>query len=46
MGFFETIDTSKVVMVTQVKDFLSLYNLLNKLIIYVQDEGGNLSTLE
>jgi hypothetical protein len=25
---------------------LSLYNLLNKLIIYVQDEGGNLSTLE
>jgi hypothetical protein len=31
-------------MVAQVKDFLSLYNLLNKLIIYVQAEGGNLST--
>jgi len=45
VGFFETIDTSKVVMVAQVKDFLSLYNLLKKIITYVQDEGGNLSTL-
>jgi hypothetical protein len=35
----------KVVMATQVKDLLSLYNLLNKLITYVKDESGNLSTL-
>jgi len=44
MTLFETIDTSKVVMAAQVKDFLPLYNLLDKLIAYVQDEGGNLST--
>jgi hypothetical protein len=31
-------------MAMQVKDFLSLYNLLDKLIAYVEDEGGNLST--
>jgi hypothetical protein len=44
MALFETIDTFKIVMAMQVKDFLSLYNLLNKLITYVQDEGGNMST--
>jgi hypothetical protein len=44
VALFETIDTSRVVMAMQVKDFLSLYNLLNKLITYMQDEGGNLST--
>jgi hypothetical protein len=32
-------------MVVQVKDFLSLYNLLEKLIVYVKEESGNLSTL-
>ncbi len=30
-------------MVVHVKDLLSLYNLLDKLITYVKDEGGNLS---
>jgi hypothetical protein len=32
-------------MVTQVKELLSSYNLLDKLIAYVKDKGGNLSTL-
>ncbi len=45
MGFFETTNMSRIAMAVQVKDFLSLYNLLNKLIAYVKDEGGNLSTL-
>jgi hypothetical protein len=29
----------------QVKDLLSFYTLLDKIIAYVKDEGGNLSTL-
>jgi hypothetical protein len=29
----------------QFKDLLSSYNLLEKLIVYGKDEGGNLSTL-
>jgi len=45
VGLFETIDTFRVVMALQVKDLLSLYNLLNKLIAYVKYNGGNLSTL-
>jgi hypothetical protein len=45
MGLFETTDTSKVAMATHLKDFLSLYNLLDKLVAYVEGEGGNLSTL-
>jgi hypothetical protein len=32
-------------MAMQVKDFLSFYNLLEKLIPYVKDESGNLMTL-
>jgi hypothetical protein len=44
MGLFKTINMSEIAMVVQVKDFLSSYNLLNKLIAYVKDEGGNLST--
>ncbi len=32
-------------MVAQVKELLSFYNLLDKLIAHVKDEGGNLSTL-
>ncbi len=45
MGFFEAIDTSRVTMVAQVKELLSFYNLLDKLIIaHVKDEGGNLYT--
>jgi hypothetical protein len=41
VGLFETIDTSRVVMATQVKELLSLYNLLNKLIAYVKDKCRN-----
>jgi hypothetical protein len=34
-----------VAMATQVKELLSSYNLLEKLITYVKDEDDNLSTL-
>ncbi len=42
--FFEAIHTSRVVVVAHVKDLLSSYNILEKLIVHVKDEGGNLST--
>jgi hypothetical protein len=45
VGLFETIDTAGVAMATQVKDLLSFYSLCDKLIAYVKEEGGNLSTL-
>ncbi len=45
MGLFEIVDTTWVIMAMQVKNFLSFYNLLEKLIPYVKDEGGNLLTL-
>ncbi len=45
MGLFETIDTYGVVMATQVKELLSSYNLLDKLIAYVKNKRGNLSTI-
>jgi hypothetical protein len=45
MGLFEAIDTSKIEIVTHVKYLLSSYNLLDKLVAYVEDKGGNLSTL-
>jgi hypothetical protein len=46
IGFFEAIDTIvKFTMTMQVKDLLSFYNLLDKMIACVKDEGGNLSTL-
>jgi hypothetical protein len=32
-------------MLAQMKTFLSLYNLLDKVISYVKDEGGTLSIL-
>jgi hypothetical protein len=44
VGLFETTDTIRVVMAAQVRDFMVSYNLLKKLIAYVKDEGGNLST--
>ncbi len=43
VGLFETTNMFGVAMVVQVKDLLSLYNLLNKLITYVKDEGDKLS---
>ncbi len=45
MGLFEVIDKFKVAMVTQVKEILLSYNLLDKLITYMKDKGGNMSTL-
>jgi hypothetical protein len=45
MGLFEATDTFGVTMAAQVKELLSSYNLLEKLIAYVKDEGGNMSTL-
>jgi hypothetical protein len=44
VGLFEATNMSRVAMATQVKDLLWLYNLLDKLIAYVKDKGGNLST--
>jgi hypothetical protein len=32
-------------MATQVKDLLSLYNLLDKAMAYIKNEGGNLTIL-
>jgi hypothetical protein len=45
MGFLEVIDLAENAMVAQVKDLLLFYNLLDKIIAYVKNEGGNLSTL-
>jgi hypothetical protein len=45
VGFFEAIDTFGVAMAAQLKELLLFYNLLDKLITYMKDEGGNLSTL-
>ncbi len=45
VGLFEANDTFGVVMATQVKELLSCYNLLDILIAYMKDKGGNLSTL-
>jgi hypothetical protein len=45
MGLFEATDTFGVAIATQVKELLSSYNLLDKLIAYVKDKGGNMSTL-
>jgi hypothetical protein len=42
---FQNHDTFGVAMVTHVKDLPSLYNLLDKLIAYVKDEGDDMSTL-
>jgi len=44
VGLFEATEMSGVEMAMQVKALLSLYNQLYKLIAYVKDEGGNLST--
>jgi hypothetical protein len=45
VGLFEAIDTFGVIMAMQVKELLSLYNLMDKLITYVKDKDDNLSTL-
>jgi hypothetical protein len=45
MDLFEAIDTSGAAMVAQVKELLLSYNLLDKIITYVKDKGGNLSSL-
>jgi hypothetical protein len=45
VGLFEIINTIEVAMVAQVKELFSSYNLLDKLIARVEDEGNNLCTL-
>jgi hypothetical protein len=45
MGLFEAINMTKVAMATYVKELISSYNLLDKLIAFVKDESGNLSIL-
>ncbi len=45
MGLFEVTNTIGVATVAQVKELFSSYNLLDKLIAYVEDEGDNLCTL-
>ncbi len=42
---FQNHGTFGVAMATRVKDLPSLYNLLDKLIAYVKDDGDNMSTL-
>jgi hypothetical protein len=44
MGLLEVIDTFEVAMATQGKELLSSYNLFNKLMAYVKNKRGNLST--
>jgi len=45
VGMFKNTNIAGIAMVAQVKDLLFLYSLYDKLITYVKDEGGNLSTL-
>jgi len=44
MALFEATNTIGVAMAMQVRDLLASYNLLEKLVAYVKDEDGNLST--
>ncbi len=44
MGYFGVNDKIGVAMAMQVRDLIFPYNLLEKLIAYVKDEGGNMST--
>jgi len=43
-GLFETTNTFGVALVEQVKVFLLKFNLTNKVIAYVKDEGANLNS--
>jgi len=45
MIIFEVHETSRVAMLTQFKDLLAQYNLLDKIITYVKNESTNLNTL-
>ncbi len=44
MGIFEVHETLRDAMAIQFKDLLVRYNLLDKIIAYVKDEGANLNT--
>jgi len=44
MGIFEVLETLRAAMAIQFKDLLVQYNLLDKIIAYVKDEGVNLNT--
>jgi hypothetical protein len=41
---FEALDISSVVFIEQVKVLLEKFNLTNKVIMYVKDEGTNLNS--
>ncbi len=45
VGIFDVHETLRATMAIQLKDFLTQYNLLNKVIAYVKVEGTNLNTL-
>ncbi len=45
VALFEATNTIGVAMAMQIRDLLASYNLLEKLIACVKDEGGNMSTL-
>jgi hypothetical protein len=45
MGLFEGTNITRITMARHVKEFPSSYTFLDKLIAYVKDESGNLSTL-
>jgi hypothetical protein len=45
VGLFEATNTFGVALVEQVKVFLLKFNLTNKVIAYVKDEGANLNSL-
>lgn len=44
MTIFEVHETLGVAMAIQLKDLLAWYNLLDKVIAYVKNEGANLNT--
>jgi hypothetical protein len=46
MGVFEVVETMRVVMAMQLKELFSQYELLDKVFVYVKDEGANLNTLQ
>ncbi len=45
IGIFEVHETASATMVVQLRDFLIPYELLDKVIAYVKDEGADLNTL-
>jgi hypothetical protein len=42
---FKTLDTFGATLIEQVKVLLAKFNLTNKIIVYIKDEGANLNSL-